>query len=201
MTVSDPLSTDCNHNLGTLAAGGSKSYSCTRDNVAADFENVATATGKPPTGAAVKSSDHATVSVKAFVPPQTPRIGIVKSPKSQTLTTKLDQTKTSTGATQTTVSYGTASFTIKVTNSGNVALHAVTVSDPASPGCNKSLGSLAVGASRSYQCSRSAVASSFTNVATANGTSPKGKHVTATDHAKVTVKVKTTSTSGAKFTG
>ena len=82
----------------------------------------------------MKASDHANVKVKAFVPPQTPRIAIVKSPKSQTLTTKLTTTKNANGATTTTVKYGTATFKIKVTNTGNVALHSVTVSDPQSVG-------------------------------------------------------------------
>ena len=70
----------------------------------ADFENVATATGKPPTGPTVKAADHAERRrSQAFVPPQHPRIAIVKSPKHQTLTTKLTTTKNANGATKTTV--------------------------------------------------------------------------------------------------
>ncbi len=97
--------------------------------------------------------------------------------------------------------YGTAHFTIKVTNTATSRCTPSRSSDPLSPGCNHALGSLAAGASKSYSCSRSAVASSFTNVATAVGTSPSGEKVKASDHAHVKVKVKTTSTSGAKFTG
>jgi len=41
----------------------------------------------------------------------------------------------------------------------------------------------------------------FTNIATGSGKPPKGARVKASDHAAVKVKVKTTSTSGAKFTG
>ena len=201
VTVDDPLSTDCSQSLGTLAAGQSKSYGCSKQDVTADFVNVATATGKPPTGSEVKASDHASVTAKPLVPPARPAIGIVKSPKSQTLTTKVTTSQTSTGSTKTVVHYGTAHFTIRVTNDGNVALHEVKVDDPASPACNHSIGSLAAGASKHYSCSRSAVASSFTNVATAVGTSPSGEKVKASDHADVKVKVKTTSTSGAKFTG
>jgi uncharacterized repeat protein (TIGR01451 family) len=201
VTVDDPLSTDCSHSLGTLAAGQSKSYSCSKQDVTADFVNVATATGKPPTGSDVKASDHASVTAKPFVPPARPAIGIVKSPKSQTLTTKVTTSQTSTGSTKTVVHYGTAHFTIRVTNDGNVALHEVKVDDPSSPACNHSIGSLAAGASKQYSCSRSAVASSYMNVATAVGTSPSGEKVKASDHADVKVKVKTTSTSGAKFTG
>ena len=197
VTVSDPRSTDCNRSLGTLTVGQSKTYTCTRKNVNANFENVADVTGKPPTGPNVEASDHANIEVKAFVPPEAPRIAIVKSPKSQTLTTKLTTSKNANGATTTTVKYGTATFTIKVTNTGNVALHSVTVSDPLSVACDRSIGSLPVGASRTYTCTRAAVSSNFTNVATVKGLSPKGKQVTATDHADVVVKVKTTNVGGA----
>jgi uncharacterized repeat protein (TIGR01451 family) len=201
VTVTDPLSTDCSRTLGTLAAGQSKSYSCTKSGVTAGFTNVATATGKPPTGAAVKASDHANVSASPLKPPAAPRIAIVKSPKSQTLQTQVEKTESSSGATKTTVHYGTASFTIKVTNTGNTPLHNVTVSDPLTTGCDRNLGSMAAGASKTYNCSRSAVTASFTNVATATGTSPAGTKVKSTDHAHVTVNVKTTNTAGAQFTG
>jgi uncharacterized repeat protein (TIGR01451 family) len=201
VTVDDPLSTDCNRNLGTLAVGQSKNYTCTKDNVTADFQNVATATGKPPTGAKVSAKDNADIAVKPFIPPQHPHIAIVKSPKHQTVTTKLSTSTTAAGANKTTVSYGTATFTIKVTNNGDVALHNVTVSDPLSTNCNKNIGTLAAGASTSYTCTKPAVTANYTNVATATGTSPKGVTVHATDHADVTVTTKTTSTSGAKFTG
>ena len=52
-----------------------------------------------------------------------------------------------------------------------------------------------------YTCTRATVRADFTNVAIAGGTSPKGVNVQATDHANVKVTAKTTSTSGANFTG
>jgi uncharacterized repeat protein (TIGR01451 family) len=201
VTVSDPLSPNCDRNLGTLAVGQSKSYSCTKPNVKDDFQNIATATGKPPTGATVKATDHANITVAPFVPPQNPRIAIAKNPNEQTVTTRITTARGTTGATKTSVSYGTAHFTIKVTNTGNVTLHSVKVTDPLSPACNHSIGTLAAGASKTYNCQRTAVSSSFTNVATATGLSPKGVKVSAKDDANVTVHVKTSSTSGAQFTG
>jgi uncharacterized repeat protein (TIGR01451 family) len=201
VTVTDPLSPDCDRSLGALDAGKSTSYTCSKPNVTAGFTNVATATGKPPTGASVKATDHADVTVAPFVPPDEPKIGIVKGPKHQVLTTTLTTTKTETGTTDTTVTYDTARFTIKVTNQGNDPLHSVKVTDPLSPGCDKNLGTLAVGASKSYGCSRATVTRAFTNVATVTGISPKGKKVTATDDANVAVTTKTVSTSGAEFTG
>ena len=201
VTVSDPLSTGCDKSLGTLAVGQSKSYSCTKTNVAADFQNVATATGKPPTTAAVKATDHANIKVAAVHPAAAPEDRDLKSPKEQTLTTSLKMEKVGNGANKTTVTYGTAHFTIKVTNTGDVTLHNVKVTDPSSPGCDKAIGSLASHASKTFTCTRSTVRSNFTNVATAHGTSPKGKQVKATDHANVKVTVKTTNSSPAKFTG
>ena len=201
VSVNDPHSPDCNKSLGTLAVGASKSYTCTKDNVTAAFENVATATGKPPTGATVRATDNANIKVKAFIPPEHPQITITKSPKSQTVTTHLKTSTNANGTNNTTVTYGDAHFTIKVTNTGDVTLHAVKVTDPLSPNCDKSLGSLAPGHSKTYSCARKAATTNFTNVANAAGTSPKGKKVEATDHANVVVTTKTTSTSGAKFTG
>jgi uncharacterized repeat protein (TIGR01451 family) len=199
--VSDPKSTGCIKSLGTLTVGQTKTYTCTKDGVSADFTNVATATGKPPTGATVKATDNADVRVAAFTPPQHPAIGISKGPKTQTVTTQLHTTTGTSGSNKTTVKYGDAHFTIKVTNTGDVSLHSVKVSDPLSGNCNKNVGTLAAHQSKTYSCTRPAVSANFTNVATATGISPKGVHVHATDHANVTVKTKTTSTSGAQFTG
>ena len=201
VTVTDPRSPGCDRNLGTLAAAAAKNYMCTRPDVKKNFTNVATATGKPPTGKDVKASDHANVKVAPFTPPQRPQIAIVKTPKLQTLTTRITKTKNAHGAIATAVTYGTADFTIKVTNTGNTILEAVKVTDALSPDCNRGLGDLAPGASRTYACMTASVKRNFTNVAIADGTSPKGTKVTALDHAVVKVTVKTTSTAGAKFTG
>src|SRR5579862_212079 len=135
-----------------------------------------------------------------LAPPSKPRIGIVKSPKSQTLTTTIIKT-----ATSTTPHYGTAHFTIEVTNRGNVRLTDVTVTDALAADCSrlgsKNLGTLAPGASRTYSCSLGQVKRDFTNVAIASGKPPKGPRVTASDHAAVHVKFKTVASAPAKYTG
>jgi len=99
------------------------------------------------------------------------------------------------------VRFAKAHFRIKVTNTGNVALAAVKVADGRTASCDRSLGTLTVGTSRSYSCTSGLVRSNFTNVAVASGKPPKGAKVTGTGHAKVMVKSKTTATVGAKFTG
>jgi uncharacterized repeat protein (TIGR01451 family) len=197
VAVDDPLSPQCDRDLGTLVAGQSKTYSCTRTNLKRDFRNVATVTGTPPSGAKVTAGDHADVTM-SFTPPKPkhPRIAIVKSPKSQTVTTKVKNGRSTTGATTTTIEYGSARFTIRVKNNGQVTLHGVVVTDPQSTGCERQLGTLPPGASRSYRCARNVVSSGFTNVASVTGTSPKGQKVHDSDHALVKVAVRTATSGG-----
>src|SRR5215212_1037414 len=110
-------------------------------------------------------------------PVPAPAIAIVKNPKSQSLAVG-----------------GTATFSITVTNTGNVVLTDVHVTDPLSPLCNRTkadiagLASMAPGAAVTYTCTRPGVRSGFDNVATAVGTPPSGPDVTASDTAPVTVK-------------
>jgi len=105
-----------------------------------------------------------------------PSIAILKEPKSQAV-----------------ASGGTASFTITVTNTGNVTLTNVTVADPLAPNCNRTkadipaLASMAPNAKVSYTCTRPTVTAAFDNVATATGTPPVGPNVTASDTAPVKI--------------
>ena len=98
---------------------------------------------------------------------------------------------------QTVAMGGTATFTITVTNTGNVTLTDVHVDDPLSPNCNRTkadipaLASMAPGAAVTYTCTKTNVQASFDNVATAIGTPPTGPDVTASDTAPVKVKTLT----------
>ncbi len=62
--VADPSSPDCSHSLGTLAAGASKTYFCTRPNVTKSFLNRAGAVGTAPNGRRVSDIDSAAVTTK-----------------------------------------------------------------------------------------------------------------------------------------
>jgi uncharacterized repeat protein (TIGR01451 family) len=174
VVVTDALAPGCARTsadipgLASMAPGSTITYTCTLANVTASFTNVAVATGKPLVGPNVSAQD--TAAVTAVAPATHPAISIVKNPKSQTVTNG-----------------GTATFTITVTNIGDVALSNVTVSDPRSPNCNRTIGTLAPGASTSYTCTRSNVTASFNNVAVASGTAG-GTTVTAQDTAPVTAK-------------
>jgi uncharacterized repeat protein (TIGR01451 family) len=174
VVVTDALAPGCARTsadiagLASMAAGASVSYTCSLANVTASFTNIAVATGTPPVGPNVTAQD--TAAVTAVAPATHPAITIVKNPKSQTVTVGK-----------------TATFTITVTNTGDVALTNVTVTDARSPNCNKTIGTLAPGASSSYTCTRANVTASFTNVAVASGTAG-GTTVTAQDTAPVTAK-------------
>jgi uncharacterized repeat protein (TIGR01451 family) len=174
VVVTDALAPGCARTsadipgLASMAPGATLTYTCSLANVTASFTNIAVATGHPPLGPDVSAQDTAAITVVA--PATHPAITIVKNPKSQTVTRG-----------------GTATFTITVTNTGDVALTNVTVSDPLSPNCNRTIGTLAPGASTSYTCTRANVTANFTNVAVASGTAG-GTTVTAQDTAPVTAK-------------
>jgi uncharacterized repeat protein (TIGR01451 family) len=174
VVVTDALAPGCARTkadipaLASMAPGATVTYSCTLANVTSSFTNVAVATGTPPVGPNVSAQDNAAVTV---VPPAThPAITIVKNPKSQTVT-----------------SGGTATFTITVTNTGDVALTNVAVSDALSPNCNHTIGTLNPGQAVSYTCTRANVTASFNNVAVATGHAG-ATTVTAQDTAPVTAK-------------
>ena len=96
-------------------------------------------------------------------------------------------------ATQTIASGGTATWTIVVTNTGDVTLTNVTVADPLAPNCvSSTIGTLAPAASSTaYTCTLSGVTAGFTNIATATGTPPTGPNVTASASAAVIVQTST----------
>ena len=78
-------------------------------------------------------------------------------------------------ADQETVNLGdSATFTITVTNTGNVPLTDVTVSDPTVPDCDRAIGDLAVGQSVTYACTVDEVLAPIHNVATVTGEDPGG---------------------------
>ena len=79
---------------------------------------------------------------------------------------------------------GTATFTIAVTNTGNVTLTDVTVSDPLAPLCNRTFAILAPAQTQSYNCTVT-VTSEVTNVAGVTANDPDGDPVTDSDDAVV----------------
>ncbi len=162
--VNDPLAPDCDQTVGSLAPGTSTTYACSLTDVTADFTNTASVSAEGPGGIPLDDSDTADVTIEL------PGITITKNPANQTV-----------------VVGGTASFTIRVTNTGDTALTNVTVSDPAAPLCDNPIGAMAVGETRSYNCDLSPVAVDFTNTASVVGDDPIGNQVSASDSADVDV--------------
>jgi outer membrane protein OmpA-like peptidoglycan-associated protein len=188
VAVADRAAPNCSRSLGTMAAGASKTYTCSRSGVKAAFTDIATLSGKTPTGPIVSLSTSAKVRLKApFTPPPHVALKIRMRPVKQTVVVKIAQGDAANGA-KPSASYPTAHFTITVTNSGNVALKAVTVRDRLAKRCGRALGKLAAGHSRTFQCTRSEVMAGFTNVATVSGKAANGKNATARTHTKVEVK-------------
>ena len=131
----------CGRTLGTLGAGDEKTYTCTDTKVTKGFTMAVPATGVSPANHKVSTTDHAKVVVEPK-PAQIGHISIRKGPAHQTVVTRIVQTKTANGA-ETTVSFGTAVFTITVKNKGSMALHGITVDDALTPSCDRSFSALA----------------------------------------------------------
>jgi len=166
--ISDPLAPNCNRNIGTLAAGASENYTCSRSGVTEDFVNVATVEGFRWVGPA--NFDVGDTSGDADVDVIAPAITIAKMPNSQTI-----------------ASGYAATFDIVVTNTGDADLTNVTVTDALASDCDRVFASLNSGQSENYSCNVENVTSSFTNVAQVSGEPPAGPDVTDSDDADVVV--------------
>jgi hypothetical protein len=85
---------------------------------------------------------------------------------------------------------GTATFSVVVANPSDVGLTAVTVVDPASPSCNRRIGTLDAGASFAYICHVPKVGRNLTIRVTASGHVPGDVRTLASASASATVTVK-----------
>ncbi len=80
---------------------------------------------------------------------------------------------------------GTVTFTMTVTNIGNVPLNNVTVTDPLAPGCDRNLGTMASTAVQTYTCTSEPITGNLTNTANVTGTPATGIAPTDFDTANV----------------
>ena len=93
-----------------------------------------------------------TVSLKSVDALAVPSIDIQKTPDTQSV-----------------VEGESAAFTITVTNTGDLDLTDVVVSDPLSSDCNRNIGAMVAGAVQTYSCTSPPVIANFTNVASVLG--------------------------------
>ena len=78
-------------------------------------------------------------------------------------------------------------FTITVTNTSNVDLTDVVVTDPVTPACDQTIGPMTPGQVITYTCDVSQVFTHINNIASVQGVAPDGTVVTDEDPAEVTV--------------
>ncbi|MGW4521023.1 DUF7507 domain-containing protein [Amycolatopsis sp. NPDC004378] len=154
--VADQVVPACAKPLGTLAPGQTVTYDCTGPAPADDFTNTAKATGTTAPGDALDGAASAHVDVLH------PALGLTKT---------ADKPAYRAG--------DTATFTVKVTNTGDTGLSGLAVADVKAPSCTLA-GALAPGESRTTTCTAKAPIADGVNTATATGTDELGKQVTAT---------------------
>ena len=187
VTVTDPKVTVSGGPLASLAPGASNSgtftgsYTLTQSDInSGQVDNTATATGTPPSGPNVTDNDTETVTIS-----QLPGIDLVKNGVlDSTLVPPNGQANPG----------DKINYTFTVTNTGNVILANVTVTDPKVTVSGGPLASLAPGVSNSgtftgsYTLTQSDInAGHFVNTATATGTPPSGPNLTDNDTSTVTI--------------
>ncbi|MBN1994328.1 MAG: DUF11 domain-containing protein [Anaerolineae bacterium] len=165
VAISDTNYPACDH-TASLSPGLTDTYTCSVANVTASFTNTIAATGTATVGGSM-----VTETASALVTVISPSLQIAKTPDTQTV-----------------IYNDPVTFTIYVTNTGDVTLNPVTVSDPLVPDCNRNLGSLLAGqAIIPYSCVLPQATVDFTNTAVAGGLSPLSSTVSQTDTAYVEV--------------
>jgi len=165
-----------------LDVGETWSYACDTVDVTIDFNNTASVTAKDPLNNDVTASDTVSVTVTA---PTNPAIGVDKKPATQSVTYN-----------------GTASFTFDVTNTGDVPLNTVGVTDTHCDAVPTTIlsGGFNVGDANTnnlldmtetwqFECEDTNVTNGYANTATASGVDDVngGAPVTATDTSDVSV--------------
>ena len=166
IAVTDEASPNCyKPDIGSLTPGSTTSYSCIRENVAETFNNVAVVTAVDQYGHNVTAQDTETVQVI------NPSIAISKTPDPLIVVTG-----------------DSAKFTIRVENTGDVALSSIIITDEKSAVCDYEYeGSLDPASAFSYPCEKTNVIESFENVAVVTAVDGYGHSVFAEDTASVQV--------------
>ncbi|WP_233225709.1 DUF7507 domain-containing protein [Amycolatopsis sp. CA-126428] len=164
VAVADERASDCSKSLGRLEPQAKRTYTCTQAAGEADFAAVANATGTDATNRPVTASASAGVDVIH------PAISVTDD------------------AAPARVRQGdTVTFTLVVANTGDVPLTDVSLVDSRTPACARSIGTLLPGARQRHSCKVDAGTDNFVSSATASGTDPVKRQVSATDDAAYTV--------------
>ena len=73
VTVTDPKAPNCNHDLGIMNPGQSKTYTCSRPNTTENYRNIANVVGTSPNNKKVTDSDFARVKAAPLKPAMKPK--------------------------------------------------------------------------------------------------------------------------------
>ena len=182
IVLSDPDATVTGGPIESLAPGESDStsfsatYTVTQEDIdAGSFDNIASVTGNPSTGSSVTDTDDAI----APGPESAPSIGLIKT---------ITEINGDSGTTVYNQVGDEITYAFTITNTGNVTLTNVTLSDPKASVEGDPIPSLAPGGvdnstfSATYIITQSDIdAGSFSNTATVIGTPPTGDDVTDED--------------------
>ena len=164
VVVSDPIAPGCDATFASLSVGQTVTTSCSIV-VTGDVTNVASATALDPIGDTVDAGSDSGDVVALL-----PAVLVGKTPAAQAIGVGQD-----------------ATFTITVSNTGDVTLVNIDVVDAFSPTCDRSVGPLLPGQSTSYDCTIADVLTDFTNTVEVTGVDANGNIVTSSDEADVTV--------------
>ncbi len=164
VSVADPGAPACAKSLGQLEPQAKQAYTCTESASQEDFTATAAvtatdATNRPVTATAGEPVDviHPAVTITNDATPAQVRQG------------------------------DTVTFTLVVANTGDVPLTDVSIADSRTPACAQTIGTLPPGASQHHSCTVNAGTDSFVSSATAIGTDPTNRQVSASDDASYTV--------------
>lgn len=164
VSVSDALVPNCDNFFLLIGAGNSETYTCSLENVTADFTNSATASGTVLLDTTVNATDTADVVIVH------PEISIEKTTSTPSISVG-----------------GTAIFEITVKNEGDVPLSNIVVTDNDAPNCDKTFSTLGIDDEETYTCSLGNVTSGFTNIAEVTAEDAYGNEVDDSDSAVVFV--------------
>ncbi|UOX87401.1 hypothetical protein MUY14_37655 [Amycolatopsis sp. FBCC-B4732] len=164
VSVADQLAPDCTKSWERLEPQAKQTYSCTEIAGDADFAATAKVTATDATNRPVTAT--AGVPVEVIHP-------------AVTITNDAAPAQVRQG--------DTVTFTLVVANTGDVPLADVSVVDSRTPACAHSIGTLLPGATQRHSCKVAAGTDNFVSSATATGTDPTNRQVSATDDAAYTV--------------
>ncbi|MCR6487088.1 hypothetical protein M8542_30085 [Amycolatopsis sp. OK19-0408] len=164
VAVVDKAAPGCAKTLGPLEPRAKQTYSCTEVAGNADFTATGEVTGTDATNRPVTATAgvpvrviHPAISITNDAAPAQVRQG------------------------------DTVTFSLVVANTGDVPLTDVSIADSRVPACAQSIGTLPPGALQHHSCTVTATTDNFANPATATGTDPTNRQVSATDDASYTV--------------